>query len=121
MKNSNLFLASKELDDLGINFGEDLNINDNKSSNIGQIEFELNNKEKIEFLCNLIEFNKNIKKNKNILKLFLLEINNFTDLFFCEANNIIIIKELKINNKIYIINSEIKKIKYKNKELKLEF
>lgn len=115
MKNSNLFLASKELDNIDIDFGDENKKSDNNFSNIAEFIFKNDeSNETIKIICEIISYKKNI--DKNFLKLKIIS-DSRIDSFF----NDLFLMEIKFDNKNYIIESKIENFKYKNNKIKFEF
>lgn len=115
MKNSNLFLASKELDNIDIDFGDENKKSENNFSNVAEFIFKNDeSNEDIKIICEIISYKKNI--DKNTLKLKIIS-DSRIDSFF----NDLFLMEIKFDNKNYIIESKIENFKYKNNKIKFEF
>ena len=118
MKNSNLFLASKELENIDIDFGDEIK-EENKKNEVLAAEITLNIKNKNLKILGIIESYKK-EKFKTVIKLRLFDLeNNLKKILF--DKNEIVIKQINFEEDKYNIERKIKKISYKNKNLKIVF
>lgn len=120
MKNSNLFLASKELENIDIDFGDEVKEKEKEEYNSRTAEVILNIKSnEIKLLCLINYYKRNRKNNKffNIIELQIFDTKFINDILF----NNIYLKQITLNNKKIYINAEVQKIKYKDKKLKILF
>jgi len=106
MKNSNLFLASKELENIDIDFGDEVKEKEKEEYNSRTAEVILNIKSnEIKLLCLINYYKRNRKNNKffNIIELQIFDTKFINDILF----NNIYLKQITLNNKKIYINAEV--------------